>query len=114
MWSRLSRTFPERLQKLRLDAGLSQNDLSRACGLTSSHIAKLEQGYRHPGMGTLLKLSLAFDLTLDQLIGKDRRPRKIKVKHVPKVKVERVEQVEPQEPDRPDSTPSKGILDAPF
>ena len=46
-------------KRLREDAGLSQAALAEAAGMNVFGVAKIEQGLREPGWGTVLKLAAA-------------------------------------------------------
>ena len=59
----------ERLRALRKARGWTQHDLSRASGLTRSHISRLEQGdIQLPASERLRQLANALDTTLDDLL----------------------------------------------
>ena len=47
------------LKRLREDAGLSQAALAEAARMNVFGVAKIEQGLREPGWGTVLKLAAA-------------------------------------------------------
>ena len=51
--------FASTLKQLREKAGLSQAQLAERAGLNVFGVAKLEQGVREPGWGTVLKLAAA-------------------------------------------------------
>ena len=62
--------FGTNLKKLREDAGLSQEQLGEAIGVSKSTIGMYEQGKRMPNTNTVLKeLASYFDVTLDYLVG---------------------------------------------
>ena len=50
------------LKRLREEAGLSQAALAEKAGMNVFGIAKIEQGLREPGWGTVLKLTAALDV----------------------------------------------------
>jgi len=52
-------TFGERLKQLRKDAGLSQDKLARAAGLSTSTVTKIEQQAIDPAWSTVEKLARA-------------------------------------------------------
>jgi transcriptional regulator with XRE-family HTH domain len=51
--------FGARLKELRVKAGMSQAQLAEKAGMNLFGVAKLEQGQREPGWGTVLKLAAA-------------------------------------------------------
>src|SRR6476469_5290880 len=59
----------ERLKALRKARGWTQHDLSRASGLTRSHISRLERGdIQLPSSERLRQLALALGTSLDDLL----------------------------------------------
>ncbi len=69
------RRFAARVRDLRLERGLRQEDLEES-GLSWKSIQKLEYGITDPKVSTLLKLCVAFDISLPDLValGNTRRP----------------------------------------
>lgn len=63
-------TFSKILSKLRKSKNLSQNKLSKLCGLTSSAISQFESGDREPKYTTLIKLSEGLNVDIVELFGK--------------------------------------------
>ncbi len=64
----------KRLKELRKDRGWSQQKLAEMTGLSFNAITKIEQGIaKHPTLKTLLKLSEAFEVSLDDLVGNNNR-----------------------------------------
>jgi transcriptional regulator with XRE-family HTH domain len=59
--------FHERLKALRDAAGLSQEALARAAGISTSAVTKLEQAGKEPSWDTAKKLAKALGATLDDL-----------------------------------------------
>ena len=61
----------KRLKELRKNKGWSQQKLAEKTGLSFNAITKIEQGLaKHPTLRTLLKLSDAFGVGLDELVGR--------------------------------------------
>lgn len=60
--------FYERLQTLRKQAGLSQEKLAEACGVSRQAVSKWEAGQSQPDMDKLVRLSTLFGVSLDELI----------------------------------------------
>ncbi|RWO03328.1 MAG: XRE family transcriptional regulator [Mesorhizobium sp.] len=54
----------EELKRARIEAALSQRDLSAAAGLTQSHISQIERGMLEPGLSSFIDLARALDLEL--------------------------------------------------
>jgi transcriptional regulator with XRE-family HTH domain len=59
--------FHERLKVLRDTAGLSQEALARAAGISTSAVTKLEQAGKEPSWDTAKKLAKALGVSLDNL-----------------------------------------------
>src|SRR5436309_15794074 len=60
----------ERLQDLRLSAGLSQPQLARAAGIPTASLKNWEQGLRLPRLDAAYRLAKALGITLDVLAGR--------------------------------------------
>lgn len=54
----------KRLHQLRLDAGLTQEKLSIATGLSQTYISGIETGKRNPSIKTLDKIAKALGVSL--------------------------------------------------
>ena len=54
---------------------LRQDDLAKAAGISQSDISKLESGWANPKLSMLLKLSLYFNLSINDLLSDDLAPR---------------------------------------
>ena len=63
--------FSERLKELRKEAGLSQNQLAKECGLTNGAIAFWELGKRVPNLDAVIVLADYFKVSLDYLAGRE-------------------------------------------
>jgi transcriptional regulator with XRE-family HTH domain len=60
------------LKELRKKHGWTQQELAQKSNLSFNAITKIEQGAaKHPTLKTLLKLADAFNVSLDQLVGRD-------------------------------------------
>lgn len=59
-----------RLKELRLDKGLSQQNVADFLGVSQQAYANYESGKREPEYESLVKLSEFFDTTTDYLLGK--------------------------------------------
>ena len=63
-------TFSERLKALRKEAGLTQQELANAAGVTLRTIQNYEHGERRPGnMLAVQKIAEALNTTTDSLLG---------------------------------------------
>ena len=64
----------KRLKELRKNKGWSQQKLAEKTELSFNAITKIEQGRaKHPTLKTLLKLSDAFGIGLDELVGRRKK-----------------------------------------
>lgn len=61
-------SFPEKLQKLRKDQGLSQEKLAEIIGVSRQAISKWESGQTYPEMDKLIVLSNMFEVSIDDLV----------------------------------------------
>lgn len=61
----------KRLKELRKERNWTQQKLAEKAGLSFNAITKIEQGAaEHPTLKTLLKLADAFEIGLDELVGR--------------------------------------------
>ena len=61
----------ERLKELRKEHNWTQQELAQKADLSFNAVTKIEQGAaKHPTLKTLLKLSEAFGIGLDELVGR--------------------------------------------
>jgi transcriptional regulator with XRE-family HTH domain len=70
--------FASRLEKVRLDRGLTQAQLSELCGLTQPHLSALERGAWEPRLETIVRLVRALEASYEDLlppIKPRRKPR---------------------------------------
>lgn len=64
--------FQDRLNRLRRERGLSQEDLAEVVGVTRQAVQKWESGASRPDMDNLAALARYFGVTLDHLVlGRD-------------------------------------------
>ncbi len=64
--------FGERIAKLRIAKGLSQNQLSQMLGVKRSVVSYYESGDRLPSFDVLMEMSRVFNVSTDYLLkGKD-------------------------------------------
>lgn len=64
-------TFGEKLQKLRKEAGLSQEDLACQLGVSRQAISKWERDSGYPETDKILRMGKMFHVSLDYLLGED-------------------------------------------
>ena len=62
----------ERIKKVRLENGLTQQQVAQALGLNSVTYLRYEKGQRQIPLELLPKLADLFDVTLDYLFGRTR------------------------------------------
>jgi transcriptional regulator with XRE-family HTH domain len=60
--------FPEKLQALRKERGMSQEDLAEAVGVSRQAVSKWESGQAYPEMDKLIALSDFFGISIDSLV----------------------------------------------
>ncbi len=62
--------FKERLKELRLEKGLSQQELGKVVNMSKMAISHWESGHSEPSILQLVVLSDFFGVTVDYLVGK--------------------------------------------
>ena len=64
--------FSKKLKQLRKKSGWSQQKLAEKAGLSYNVITKIEQGAaKNPNIQTMIKLADAFQISLDELVGRN-------------------------------------------
>ena len=72
----LRKNFSSRIALLRKEAGLSQDELGKAVGVSPDAISTMERGKRLASMDVLVALADYFSVSLDYLTGRsDTRER---------------------------------------
>lgn len=66
--------FGDIIKELRMDAGLTQEDLAEKFNISRAAISKYETGEREPNLDFLIKFSNYFNVSIDYLLGKTRIP----------------------------------------
>ena len=66
-------TFGEKIQALRKDAGLSQEELAEKLDVSRQAISKWERGAGYPETEKLVRMSRLFGVSLDYLLGEGQR-----------------------------------------
>ena len=60
--------FPEKLKALRLENGLTQDELGEKLYLSRTSISNYEQGKFEPNIETIIDISDLFNVTIDELL----------------------------------------------
>ena len=60
--------FGQRIKKLRVNKGLTQERMADELAITVSYLAKLEIGTRTPSLDSIIQLAVYFDVSLDYLV----------------------------------------------
>ena len=68
-------TFSEHLLNLRTERGLLQRDVAKATGIGLQTYQRYEYGHREPQLSTLVALADFYDLSLDELVCRERPQR---------------------------------------
>lgn len=66
-------TFSENLLALRKEKGLKQTEVAKAIGVGLRAYQHYEYGEREPQLSTLIKLADFYDISLDELVGRERK-----------------------------------------
>ena len=61
--------FSKNLKELRIEKGLSQQELAQIFNVTQSTVAKWESGDREPNFSILIELANYFEVSTDMLLG---------------------------------------------
>lgn len=64
-------TFAEKLKKLRIDSHLTQTGLAMEFNVSLKTISHWETGYSEPSIKQLITIANFFDVTLDELVGRE-------------------------------------------
>ena len=70
----------ENLQMLRKEKGLSQENLAERCQVSRQAIAKWESSESVPNIGKLCFLADFYDVSLDELVGRKKEDKFVKLK----------------------------------
>ena len=68
----MQETFGQRLQRLRKNANLTQEDVATKLNITAQAVSKWENDVSAPDISVLVELSDILSVTLDELLGKQR------------------------------------------
>ena len=61
--------FGVALRRVRHERGLSQEALAEATGLSANFVGEMERGLKAPGLGVIVKLARALDISVHELLG---------------------------------------------
>ena len=68
-----STNLGKRIKELRSKSDISQDQLAKKADIPFSTLVKIEAGYTpNPSMETLIKIADAFEVTIDELIGRKK------------------------------------------
>ena len=68
----MEETFGQRLQRLRKNAGLTQEEVATKLNITGQAVSKWENDVSAPDISVLVELSDILGVSLDELLGKER------------------------------------------
>jgi transcriptional regulator with XRE-family HTH domain len=60
--------FGSALRRTRLERALSQEALAEATGLSANFVGEMERGLKAPGLGVVVRLSLALNVSVQDLL----------------------------------------------
>ena len=63
--------FEKRFKELRMNAGVTQTEVSKYLGITKATVSYYESGKRMPGHGMIKKIATYFKVPIDYLLGMD-------------------------------------------
>lgn len=66
-----SNIFPQRLKELRLEKGLTQQQIADEIGVNRGSYSNWEKGKREPSFENLIKLADLLEVSLDSLFGRE-------------------------------------------
>ena len=72
IWSEKVTPFPERLKELRIQNEFTQKEVANELEIHFRSYEKYELGICEPKLESLIKLANLFDVTLDELLGRNR------------------------------------------
>ena len=61
--------FGRRLREVRLQRGVTQQWLSETAGMSEAYISNLERGFKVPSLTTIIRLAVALDCKVMDLVG---------------------------------------------
>ena len=73
----MKETFGQRFYKLRKARGLTQDDVAKKLNISSQAISKWENDISSPDISLLTEIAEIFNITIDELLGKERTNTKL-------------------------------------
>lgn len=64
--------FEKRLKSLREKEGVTQRQMAKHIGMSAGTINNLESGYSKPSFDVLIDIADYFEMSLDDLVGRER------------------------------------------
>lgn len=74
--------FADNLMRMRKEKGLSQEALGAKIGVTRQTVSKWETGETTPELNKLIELSQFFEVSLDELVGKEPAEKNTPIRHI--------------------------------
>ncbi|MCD6120579.1 MAG: helix-turn-helix transcriptional regulator [Spirochaetales bacterium] len=69
-----SKVLSKKIKKLRIQSGLSQDQMSRKADMPYSTYLKIENGITpNPSIQNVLNIAEAFNISIDELIGRNKK-----------------------------------------
>jgi len=65
------RVVGRNVKRLRLERGLTQEEVAHRVGIVNSYFGEIERGRRHPTLAVLGRIADALDVQLEQLLQRD-------------------------------------------
>lgn len=72
MNTKILQNFGQQVKKLRLEAGLSQEEFAEKLGIHRTYMSFIERGQRNPSLKMLFKISRAMKIKLPTLFDFDK------------------------------------------
>lgn len=69
----IQKRFGQRVRELRLDRGLSQEELAFRAGIHWSYLSGIERGIRNPALKNITKIANALGVSLSELFSFGKR-----------------------------------------
>jgi transcriptional regulator with XRE-family HTH domain len=60
------------IRRVRLDRGMSQEELAHQCGIDRAYMSSIERGQQNPGIASIIGVARALELTAGQLMAAAR------------------------------------------
>ena len=73
----MKETFGQRFQRLRKEAGLTQEEVAEKVGITPQGVSKWENDLSSPDINILVKLAEILGVSVEELLGKDKEKTKV-------------------------------------